>query len=172
MNKIRLVILLIFGYFTSSRCADDRDEINSSLSSKIFMDNVTSLAFTDSRSVRLRDGRTIKELNCVENCKVPVDAVTCTRQSGSLIWRCVSPALQRSSYAFNGTFIVCDYFERPENETSDRQIAETSCYMHYSLKLRNAEEFDFGVFLVILVCFVTIALIIESLKRLLGCQSK
>lgn len=170
-NKTHLLILLIFAYFASSRCVDDPDEINSSLSSKIFSDNVTSLTFTDSRSVRLRDGRTIRELNCVENCKVRVDTVTCTRQSESLVWRCVSPALQRSSYAFNETFIVCDHFERAENETSG-QIAETSCYMFYSLKVRNDEDFDFGVFLVILVCFVTIALIIESIKRLLGWQSE
>lgn len=172
MNNAGLVILLICGFlFIVSGCQDDSDAINSSLSSKIFNDNVTSLAFADTRRVRLRDGRTISQLNCVANCKVRVDQVTCSRRNDSLIWRCLSPSLLRSSYAFNDTYIVCDYFERA-NESSGQTIAETSCYMHYSLKLKNADRFDFPMLLVILVCFGTIALFIEVLKRWFGCYSK
>ena len=170
MKNASLVITLIFGFlFAAFECLDDSDAINSSLSSKSF--NVTSLTFTDARKVRLRDNRTIGELNCVANCKVRVDRVTCTRKNDSLVWRCLSPSLQRSSYAFNSTFIVCDYFERPD-ESSNRSIAETSCFMHYSLKLKNSDDFDLPMLLVLLVCFVTIALFIEFLKRWFGCYSK
>ena len=174
MNQTGLVILLIFGCFASSRCLDnnvDDEEINSSLSLKIFNDNLTSLMFRDSNPVRLRDGRTIKELTCVENCMVRVDRVNCSRRADSLVWRCVSPSLQRSSYCFDNTFIVCDNLESAD-ESSGRGIGETGCYMHYSLKTKDADEFDFSLLLVVLVCFVTIALFVELLKRWFDCQSK
>ena len=166
--KTNLIILLTFGYFISSKCLDD-EVINSSLNLNFF--NVTSLTFTDAGTVRLANGRTIKELNCVEFCKVRVDWVKCSRKIDSLAWRCISPSLQRSSYAFNHTFIDCDYFER-DHESSDLPINVTSCYLSYSLKPKNSDEADYSLLVVILVCFVTVALFVEFLKRWFGCYSK
>lgn len=158
MSKLVVLFWMIFGSFIIrySNC----------FSLKTFDQNSISLTFSDSKFVQLSGGQLVRELNCTYNCKIKVKEVTCNRQDDTLIWICNSLSLDKSNYVFNSTLIVCDnYYSSNTNQST------TNCFMQYSLKCKY-KEFDFVLLLVILLCFVLIAMFIEFLKKMFGCYSK